>query len=420
MWWLYQALSAFVHALAGPLLVLVRGRHYLPTIRGRLALRLPAGPRGAIWIHAVSVGEVSVAETLVRALPEGQPVVVSTITPTGQERARRAFAGRAGVAFAPFELGFSIRRFFDGLAPRALILIEGDYWPLLLREAERRDLPVAVVNGRISDRSFPRLRLLRRIVRPLLLDRVGRFAMQTALDRDRLIALGVAEERVQVTGNLKFEAPAPESRPELEEWLSGVAAGRPILVAGSTMPGEERKVLDAFSIVCRMTSALLVIAPRHPERFAAVAEEIARRFPGSVRRTASEPPAEPPPVALLDTLGELAAAYESAAVAFVGGTLVRRGGHNPLEAARFGVPVVVGPSMENFRQVADVFDRAAAWARADNAQQLAEVWQRWLLDPNAGAELGRRGQDLIESHRGALDRTLELLQPIVDGSERRA
>lgn len=413
MWGLYQALSALLLLLAGPILLLLRGRHYLPTLAGRLGRRLPAAPPGGVWIHAVSVGEAMVAATLRPGLAAWEPLVATTVTPTGQERARRAF-GEASTGYLPFELGFTVGRFFDRVRPRALVLVEGDYWPLVLREARRRGVPVVVVNGRLSDRSFRRQRPFARLLRPLLLDPVAHFGVQTPLDRDRLHALGVAPERITVTGNLKFEAPAPAAAPDLAHWLEAIAAGRPVLVAGSTMAGEERAVLDAFSQARESVDALLVVAPRHPERFAEVWSEISRRFPQSTRRSA--PPAkgdaratEPPAVALLDTLGELAAAYEHAHGAFVGGTLVPKGGHNPLEAARFGVPVAVGPSMENFREMAEAFDRAVAWARVGSARELGELWRRWLLDRAGAQELGRRGRDLVEANRGALARTLEML-----------
>jgi 3-deoxy-D-manno-octulosonic-acid transferase len=416
MWGLYQALSALTLALAGPLLLLLRGRHYLPTLAARFGRRLPTTAPGALWIHAVSVGEVGAAETLAHALPASLPLVVSTVTPTGQARARHALGERAALGYLPFELGFAVRRFFDAVRPRALVLVEGDYWPLVLREARRRGVPVAVVNGRVSDRSFRRLRPVRRIVRRLLLDPVACFGVQTALDRDRLVALGVEPRRVTVTGNLKFEAPVPPPLPELEAWLQRLADGRPVLVAGSTMPGEERRVLEAFAVARGLTGALLVLAPRHPERFDEVWSEVRRRFPAAVRRTRRDAPlaaGEQPEVALLDTLGELPALYPLTHAAFIGGTLVRRGGHNPLEAARHGVPVVVGPSMENFREIAEAFDRAGAWARVRSARELGELWQRWLLDRVGADEVGARGRDLVEGNRGALARTLSLVEPFV-------
>ncbi len=239
--------------------------------------------------------------------------------------------------------------------------------------------------------------------------------MQATLDRDRLRALGVEAARLHVTGNLKFEASEPAELPELADRVGRLAAGRSVIVAGSTMPGEEEKLFAAFAEVAKTISALLVVAPRHPERFDAVAELAVRRFPGAVRRSELDPAALPdsPPVLVLDTLGELASLYRMAQIAFIGGTLVARGGHNPIEAARFQVPVVVGRSMSNFQQIAAAFDRAGAWARVRDAKELARVWHRWLLDPTTAAEVGRRGRDLVDANRGALDSTWELLAPLV-------
>ncbi len=420
MWWLYQALVALALVGAGPFLLARRGRHYLASLPGRLGrpgppaeAQVEAGGRGGLWIHAVSVGEVAVAATLARALPAELPLVVTTITPTGQERARALFAGRGQVAYHPFELGFALARFLDRYAPRALVLCEGDLWPLALRAAERRRLPIAVVNGRVSDRTYPRLRRLRTPVRRLLLDRVDRFGVQTAADRDRLVALGVLPERVTVTGNLKFEAPPPPERPELVERVRQLARGRPVLAAGSTMAGEEAAVLDAFAAAGGGERAMLVLAPRHPERFAAVFELAAGRHADAVRRSAAPVAGERPAVALLDTLGELAALYREARGAFVGGTLVPTGGHNPIEAARFSVPVAIGPSMENFREIAAAFDAAGAWLRVDGAAALGVAFRQWLDDPDAAGALGRRGAELVAAHRGALERTRALLEPLL-------
>ncbi len=439
MWWLYQAVYLLLLLTAGPVILLLRGKHYLPTLGGRfgrhLERRIGATDRNGLWIHAVSVGEAAVAATVARALPVSTPLVVTTVTPTGQERARHALSGRAGVAYLPFELSAPQRRFFAAARPRALVLVEGDYWPLMLREARRRGLPIAVINGRISDRSFARLQALRSIIRPLLLDPVDRFGVQTALDRDRLLALGVPAERIAVTGNLKFEAAAPAALPELTRKIAELAAGRPVLVAGSTMPGEEERVFDGFEAAGGATQALLVVAPRHPERFDAVFELLRCRFPGAIRRTASmaasmaaPPPAgsssagasvsdqTPPAALLLDTLGELAALYELARGAFIGGTLVPSGGHNPIEPARFGVPVVAGPHMANFQEIADGFDRASAWARIADGAELGQIWRRWLLDPAAAAATGQRGRELVDANRGALERTMALLAPLLVAS----
>jgi len=415
MWLFYRALSALVLAVVGPFVLLLRGRLGGGLLRGRLARNPPRPPPGpAIWIHAVSVGEAMVAATLARGLPEDLPLVVTTVTPTGQERARRDFAGRAEVGWFPFEIQSAVGRFFDAVRPRLLVLVEGDYWPLVLREARRRGCPVVVVNGRVSDRSFARLRRLPRALLRIFFGGVDRFALQTSLDRDRLAALGVPTDRLEVTGNLKFEATDPPRLDDLDRWVERLAGGRPILVAGSTMAGEERALVDAFASTGDLVDALLVVAPRHPERFDEVHELLRERFPSVARRsTPDEGAGAAPSVALLDTLGELAALYRHARGAFIGGTLRRTGGHNPLEAARFGVPVAAGPSMENFREIAESFDRADAWVRVSSAAALASTWQRWLLDPSTAAVLGRRGRDLVEAGRGSLDRTRRLLEPFL-------
>ena len=416
-WLLYQAGMLALLMASGPVLLMRRGRHYLPTLRGRLGRHtgdVPRAPR--LWIHAVSVGEAGVAATLIRALPKDLPLVLTTITPTGQEVARRA-VGVERVAYLPFDLGFAVRRFFDTWAPTALVLIEGDLWPLLLARAKRDGLPVVVVNGRVSDRGYVRLRRLGRLTRPILLP-VDLYGVQTERDRERLLELGVPAERVRVTGNLKFESPEPPSLPALESAVRRLAAGRPVLVAGSTMDGEEPAVLDAFAAV-GAERALLVLAPRHPERNGPVLDSIEARGWNVVRRShlriaesdaAGTSDGRRVDVLLLDTMGELASLYRIAAGVFIGGTLVETGGHNPLEAARFGAPIAVGPSMHNFAEVAAGFDAREAWRRVDHGEALGAVWNEWLDDSTAARALGERAERLLAENRGALGRTLELLR----------
>jgi 3-deoxy-D-manno-octulosonic-acid transferase len=432
LWGLYQVVWGGLLLVAGPFLLARRKSHYLESVPRRLGKgTAPAGGAplggaarsGALWLHAVSVGEVGVAGTLVRALPSDVRLLLTTVTPTGQDRAAALVAGlpgevgRGAVDYLPFDLGFSVRRFFRRHAPAALVLVEGDYWPLVLREARRRGLSVAVVNGRVGDRSFRRMRRLRALLGPLF-DGIERFGVQTEADRARLIELGVPAEKVTVTGNLKFESPEPPELPELAARLRGLAAGRPILVAGSTMAGEEAAVLEAFEGAVGEKEAMLVLAPRHPERWEEVGELLRGKGVRFVRR--SEDQGEAPAVVLLDTLGELAAVYRLAAAAFVGGTLVPKGGHNPLEPARFGVPVAVGPSMENFRDIAEAFDRAGAWQQVAGAGELGAVWQGWLKEPGAAREVGERARRLVEENRGATVRTLEMLAPILEEVRRAA
>jgi len=419
-WTAYQIFMALGLVMAAPFLLLLRGRHYLPTLAGRLGRHRGPRPEGALWIHAVSVGEVGVAATLARALPESLPLLITTITPTGQRRAREAFAQRrAVVTYFPFDLGFAVRRFLARYRPAALVLVEGDYWPLVLRFAARREIPVAVVNGRLSRHSFRRLQRVRRWTRPLFFAGVDRFGMQTEKDRQRLIDLGVGAERIRTTGNLKYDSPEPPELPELAAAIRRLAAERPILIAGSTMRGEDELVLDAFHELGAGKRALLVLVPRHPERWDQVERLVRERGLGCVRRSALSEADTADDVLLLDSLGELAALYRIGAIAFIGGTLVPTGGHNPLEPARFAVPIVVGRSMDNFAEMAEQFAAADAWRMVDDNRGLARVWEEWLERAEVAREVGRRGAELLAANRGALERTVTMLEPLLQAVQRR-
>lgn len=417
LWLFYQWLLALVLLLAAPFLLAIRGRHYLQTLPGRLG-RHPDGTlvRGGLWIHAVSVGEVGVAATFAQALPEDLPLIVTTVTPTGQSQAHAAFTNKklAGrkivVTYLPFDFAPLVRRFLDRFEPRAVIMVEGDYWPMVLRCTRQRQIPAAVINGRISERSFGRLKRVGRLNGPLFYNAVQRFGVQTNEDKERLQALGVDDPRILVTGNLKFDTSEPPVLHELESEIQRLAVGRAILVAGSTMKEEEEKVLDALTSLGN-DRALLIIAPRHPERWDSVARLIEERGFALVRR--SESRSRGADVLLLDSLGELAAIYRSASGAFIGGTLVPTGGHNPLEPARFGVPVVVGPSMHNFAEIAAAFNGAHAWRQVPDVDGLAETWKSWLAEPEQAAALGQRGQEIVEQNRGAVERTVEMVQPLI-------
>ena len=426
LWLLYEVGLGLALVIAGPFLLARRGRHYLPTLGGRLGgpgaggAGGEAGGEGAtagrrpLWLHAVSVGEVGVAATLARALPADLPLLVTTVTPTGQALARKLLGTRAAVAYLPFDLRPAVARFWRRHQPAALVLVEGDYWPLLLRQARRHGLPMAVVNGRVGDRSFPRLRRLRRLT-SLLFAGIDHFGMQTAGDAGRLRQLGIEPGRLVVTGNLKFETVEPRLDAGLAAALGRLAAGRPLLVAGSTMAGEDEQVLAAFAAAGGGRRALLLIAPRHPERWDAVERLCQDSGQPTVRRSRLETAAEAgrPAVVLLDSLGELAALYSLAAAAFIGGTLVPTGGHNPLEAARYGVPIAVGPAMFNFREIAERFDADGAWQRVDDADGLGRAWSAWLADPADGRRLGERAAALLDANRGALARTVEMLGPLL-------
>lgn len=281
-------------------------------------------------------------------------------------------------------------------------------------------MPCVVVNGRISDRNFARLRRLVNWIGPLV-QPVELFAVQTEVDRQRLLELGVPSDRIQVTGNLKFETAEPKRHLALEAAIATAAGGRPILIAGSTMSGEEAIVLDAFAGL--ESRALLVLVPRHPERWEGAAHLVSARRMTLLRRSEMELEAttagsslEPPPkpaVLLLDSLGELAGLYANASAAFIGGTLVNTGGHNPLEAARFGLPIAVGPSMHNFADMASLFDRAVAWQRVDSASELNRCWSAWIDDPESARRLGERAELLVQENRGAMQRTRTALVQVL-------
>jgi len=432
-WTVYQLLVVMALMVAAPFLLAGRGRHYLATLRGRLGLDFgPSSqdvpPIDRVWIHAVSVGEVAVAATLIAKLPKDLPLVVTTVTPTGQDHANQLFgvsaSHRVKVAYLPFDVGFAVSRFFKSFAPTCLILVEGDYWPLILETARRRNVPVAVVNGRVGKRSGDRLKRIPWLSKILFFDAIHRFAMQTPLDGRRLVEGGAASERIQVVGNLKFDSAVPEPKPQLEATLERLANGRAILLAGSTMAGEDPQVLDAFLGLGAGDRALLLLAPRHPQRFDSAADLLRERSLTFLRRSNldSNQPGDPstagsPDVVLLDTLGELASLYRIADIAFIGGTLVPTGGHNPLEPALFSVPTVVGPAMTNFQEIADQFDEAGAWGRVADSAELTALWKTWLANPQEAREFGLRASDLLAANRGALERTLSLLNPLFTSSE---
>jgi 3-deoxy-D-manno-octulosonic-acid transferase len=414
---LYNALLAIAFVLSIPY-YLWKGRgsgKYLRTFRERFG-RLPEGVAGAtpsIWIHAVSVGEVLAARALIGPLREacpGRRILVSTTTVTGNEVARRSLSGHDALFFAPFDFPGPSRTALRATRAELVVLIETELWPNLIREARRRGARVALVNGRISPRSFPRYRSLRFFF-DAVLPQVDLFLMQGPAHADRVRAIGAPAERVHVTGNLKFdaiEAPAPSVA--LETAFRPLR-DRPVLMAGSTVEGEEAVLLRVYR---RLRSAhpqlALVIAPRHPERFEAVAPLVQAQGLACRRRSRMSGDAwRDDDVLLLDTLGELAAAFSFATVAFVGGSLVERGGHNVLEPAAWAKPAVVGPHMENFQEIADAFLAEQALVQVPDEEGLFVALDRLLGDDARRRIIGERGRALVEANRGALRRSVDAL-----------
>ena len=406
---------------------------YRAGLAGRLgrvpaALRAAAAGREVVWVHAVSVGEAMAATRLVRELEAvlgaGWVVVVSTTTATGQALARERF-GSGRVFFYPLDLGWVVRRYLRVLRPRMLVLMESELWPRMLMECGRAGVPVVVVNARVSDRSFRRGARVRAVWGSVL-RRVDLFAAQSEEDARRLVAMGVREASVRVAGNLKYDVRAP-GQSRVAELVREIAAGRPVVVAGSTVGrlgdsalGEEETVIQAWAGAARREmGAMLVLAPRHPERFAEV-EEAARGFrlgkvseigtAGGVSGVLEEPAIE---ILLLDTIGDLAAVYGVADVAFVGGSLVRKGGHNPLEPAQFGVPVVMGASYENFRDVVRGMQARGGIRVVHGVEELEGALAELLRDRAAARALGERGRQAFEAQAGATARTVTMLMELL-------
>ena len=377
---------------------------------GRLGDGLPPEPR--CWIHAVSVGESAVAVPLVEGIRRRWPelsVVVSTITPTGARIVAERLAARAVHRYFPVDLPGPVRRALDAARPRFFIAIETELWPNFLRALAARRIPAMIANGRISDRSFRRYHRVRWLMRRVLAD-IAVFAMQSTEDAQRIIALGAPPERVVVTGNLKSDL-LPEA-PDEAGWRERLGLGERdrLWIAGSTHRGEEAMVLDAFvRAKARCPALALLLAPRHPERTGEVEELIRSRGLTAVRRSRLPREATSGVVTILDTVGELAQIYGLAEVVFVGGSLVPVGGHNVLEPAMRGKPVLFGPHTSNFREGAELLQRGGGGLVVKDGDELAREITRLLEDRDLGGRMGRAAREAFAGRQGAVGATLDLI-----------
>jgi 3-deoxy-D-manno-octulosonic-acid transferase len=410
-WWLWR--MATTHKYREGLL------ERLGVVPARFREHFDARP--AIWIHAVSVGEVLAVSRLVAELDAALPgyqVLISTTTQTGQALARQRF-GAARVFYCPLDLFWAISAWLNALRPKLLILAETEFWPNLLAGCYRRRIPVAVVNARISDRSWPRYRFLRGVWEGFL-SRLTVVLAQTQVDAERLLALGCRPGRVSVTGNLKFDVRAGEEA-AATRLLRTLAAGVPLLVAGSTIEGEETAVLDAHrAMVAAGQPLITVLAPRHPERFDYVAARLdasgipwVKRSAWNGKEAGSLPAGH---IVLLDTIGELASVYSLAAVAFVGGSLVQAGGHNPLEPAQFGVPILMGPNYANFRAITDDLLVARA-LRIVRREELAGVVAELLAERDMARAMGECARAVFEQQSGATARSVAAITALLGVGE---
>jgi 3-deoxy-D-manno-octulosonic-acid transferase len=396
------------------------GRRRLGDLKGRLGRNSYPSLDGGIWVHAVSVGEVGVAASLLAALRRKAPGLrlgLSVTTAAGRELAGRVVPPDVALFAFPFDLEGPVRRSLDEVQPGLVLLTETELWPLFLDRAALRGIPVALVNGRISPRSYPRYRLLRRWFAPAL-QTVSLSVMQTDPDAGRVEALGVPASKIRMKGNVKYDRPAAPPFRDAER-LARIAAGRSVLVAASTAEGEEDAVVEAWKRLS--PRPLLAVAPRRPERFDEVARKIEAaglrltRSTGISRRGEPGTEADVADVYLLDTIGELPSLYHHASLAFVGGSLLRGGGHNPIEAWAAGVPVVVGPHTENFREITGKGEELNILTRAANVEELARVFTSELADPARLLARGAAAKRFVAANRGAADATadevLALLPP---------
>ncbi|MGH8298452.1 MAG: lipid IV(A) 3-deoxy-D-manno-octulosonic acid transferase [Steroidobacteraceae bacterium] len=400
----------------------LRDRAYWRNFGERFGLGSPIAP-APIWVHAVSVGEVQAAAALVVTLRERYPqtpVLVTTFTPTGAARARASFRDTAEVRYLPFDLPGSVRRFLDRARPRLAVIVETELWPNLYRQCRRRRIPLVIASARLSQRSTHRYRRLGALFRETVAGEVV-VAAQGEGDAERFRTLGANAERTYVTGNLKFDLTLPaDIAARGRELRQRYAPGRPLWVAGSTHGGgEEEAVLEAHRRVgCVHPAALLVLAPRHPNRFSEVTGWLERQGVAFTRRSASpssEGATGTSNVLLLDTLGELLHFYAAADVAFVGGSLAPIGGHNLLEPAALGLPVLTGPNNSNGEDVARLLLDCGAAEIVRNGAELGSRVTELLSDEALRTQMGQRGRAAVERNRGALEKLMRLIAPLLDG-----
>jgi 3-deoxy-D-manno-octulosonic-acid transferase len=433
VYFLYSVLTATGMLLLSPYFAVkgFRTAKYWHNLRERFGI-LPgevvaraSQAQGSIWIHAVSVGEVLAAIPFGRELKRRYPersIFVSTTTDTGQRLARERFDFADGVFYFPLDFRGAVRRAFRAIHPALVVIVETEIWPNFLREARDRNVPVVFINARISERSFRRSKVWRHVGGGFFEEVLGDatlFLAQSEADANRLDEMGAPPDRVVVTGNLKYDGDPPAVG-AFVTWLAGQTQAQerwPVVVAGSVVADEEEAVLAAYDVVQRQwRRALLVLAPRKPDRFDVAAKIVADRGWKAERRSAldlTRPLDENADVLILDSIGELGGMYSIADAVFVGGSLVQAGGHNILEPAWFERAPVFGPSMENFRDMAQLFSSEGAGVQVRSGEQLGKTWVQLIRDTAVRDHMGKKAKELAEKNRGATTRSLEHIAAIL-------
>jgi 3-deoxy-D-manno-octulosonic-acid transferase len=392
-------------------------RSYRDRFGQRFGFGYPIMTGGSIWIHAVSVGEVQAAVPLINSLKNQFPdrrLLVTTVTPTGAARVASLFGDSVQHCYLPFETPYAVTRFFNAVQPAIALILETEIWPNLYQECGKRDVPLILVSARISPNSLDTYRRFLPLFRETLSYGIV-IAAQSETDAERFRALGAAPERTKVTGNIKFDIELPADLLERgEAFRRDNFEGRPVWVAASTHDREEEQVLDAHGQVCKQfPDALLILAPRHPERFAAVRSLLHKKGFNFVARTDGIPCTSDTKVYLGDTMGDVPMFYAAANVAFVGGSLVPIGGHNLLEPAALGRPVVTGPHLFHTQDIASKFEKLGASIAVNDAGQLAAAVADLFADEATATDIGNRARELVQQNKGALDRLLKLLEPLL-------
>lgn len=395
----------------------LRGRK-APLYRQRWAERLgfftAPNQTNGLWVHSVSVGETIAAAPLIKQIQQAHPdlpITITTMTPTGSERVRAMFGDSVFHVYVPYDTPGAVQRFLRRVQPQLTLVMETELWPNLVHHCRRQNIPLLIANARLSERSARGYARFTKLSRDML-SKVTAIAAQGDADGQRFVALGLDEQKLHITGSVKFDIQAPdkllaEGKKLRQQW----GEERPVLIAASTHQGEDEQVLEAFGgILTLHPNALLVLVPRHPERFAEVGAVCRAQGFSCVLRSKAEPVTANNQILLGDTMGEMMLLFTASDIAFVGGSLVPSGGHNYLEPAVLGMPILSGPHVFNFTDISEMLTSAGGLQIVDNAEQLAQQVSQWIEQPQLAQQVGQAARRVVENNRGAQQRLFELVE----------
>lgn len=392
-----------------------------PDYRKRVCERLgyaPAALEHSIWVHAVSVGETIAATPFIKALQKqfpNLPIVVTNMTPTGSARAKAAFGDSVKHAYVPYDIPGAVTRFINRTHPKILIVMETELWPNLFSICKQKNIPILLANARLSEKSARGYRAIASLTREML-SAICTLASQGFADAERFIALGMKKENVIVTGNIKFDLVLPENLAEKSQALrTAIGTNRLVWIAASTHPGEDEIILSAHhEIRKKFPNALLILVPRHPERFNSVAQLCTQNNFSVARRSLNETCSDSTAIYLADTMGEMMLMYSISDIAFVAGSFAQVGGHNMLEPAALGKPIITGPVLFNFAEISEMLINAKGMIKVTDANELAETVARIFADENYRKQVGGNALSIVEKNRGALRKQVEVVERLLN------